>query len=398
MAPYPKKGSLVTVLSIDGGGIRGIIPATFLEFLESKLQELDGPDSRIADYFDIVAGTSTGGLLATMVAAPNEEKRPMYAAKDIVNFYLTECPSLFPGCHRHNLLKTIKNLFGPKYNGRYLRSLLRTLLRDLTIKDTLTHLVIPAFDIKRLQPVIFTTTDAKLKAYKNAKLSDICIGTSAAPTFLPAHYFETQDEKGNITTYDLIDGGVAANNPTGIAISHITSGILAGDSEYVKMDPLDSSKILVLSLGTGIPKEAEKYNAEEAAKWGLLGWVYKRGNTPLLDVFGDASSDMVDIHVSTLFQSLHTQKNYLRIQDDTLCGDESSLDIATPKNLEALVEVAKQRLKKRMSRVNLETGSFEELKEEGTNEEALISFAKQLSAERKLRTANIETLTTLVIN
>lgn len=80
------------------------------------------------------------------------------------------------------------------------------------------------------------------------------------------------------------------------------------------MDPLDSSKILVLSLGTGIPKEAEKYNAEAAAKWGLLGWVYKRGNTPLLDVFGDASSDMVDIHVSTLFQSLHTQKNYLRIQ------------------------------------------------------------------------------------
>ncbi|EYU39404.1 hypothetical protein ABFS82_11G089000 [Erythranthe guttata] len=396
MAPDPKKGSIVTVLSIDGGGIRGIIPATFLTFLESKLQELDGPNSRLVDYFDIIAGTSTGGLLATMITAPNKENRPMYTAEEIVDFYLEHCPCLFPGCERHNVVKTIKNLFGPKYNGKYLRTLLRELLSELRIKDTLTNVVIPAFDIKRLQPVIFTTTDAKEKAYKNAKLSDICISTSAAPTFLPAHYFETEDERGNVTTYDLIDGGVAANNPTLIAISHISSGILAGDSEYVNMEPLDSSKILVLSLGTGIAKQEERYNAESAARWGLFGWVYKKGNTPLMDVFGDASSDMVDIHVSTLFQSLHTKKNYLRIQDDTLSGDESSLDMATPENLRALADVAKQRLKKRMSRVNLETGEFEEVEEEGTNEEALIRFAKLLSDERKLREEG-ETHRTIVI-
>ncbi|KAK6152716.1 hypothetical protein DH2020_012355 [Rehmannia glutinosa] len=397
MAPDPKKGSLVTVLSIDGGGVRGIIPATILAFLESKLQELDGPNSRLADYFDIVAGTSTGGLLATMITAPNQEDRPLYAAKEIVDFYLEHCPSLFPGCNRHNLLKTLKNLFGPKYNGKYLRTLLRELLCDLTIKDALTNLVIPAFDIKHLQPVIFTTKDAKENTYRNAKLSDICIGTSAAPTFLPAHYFETKDEQGNVTTYDLIDGGVAANNPTLIAISHISSGILAGDSEYVPMEPLDGNKMLVLSLGTGIAKQDEKYNAEAAAKWGLFGWVYKKGDTPLLDVFGDASSDMVDIHVSTFFQSLHTKKNYLRIQDDTLCGDESSLDIATLENLQALVEVAKQRIKKPMSRVNLETGQFEEVEGEGTNEEALIRFAKLLSEERKLRQTDL-TERTLVID
>ncbi|KAK6128671.1 hypothetical protein DH2020_037583 [Rehmannia glutinosa] len=336
MAPDPKKGSLVTVLSIDGGGVRGIIPATILAFLESKLQELDGPNSRLADYFDIVAGTSTGGLLATMITAPNQEDRPLYAAKEIVDFYLEHCPSLFPGCKL-----------------------------------------------------------AKETTYRNAKLSDICIGTSAAPTFLPAHYFETEDEQGNITTYDLIDGGVAANNP--VAISHISSGILAGDSEYVPMEPLDGNKMLVLSLGTGIAKQDEKYNAEAAAKWGLFGWVYKKGDTPLLDVFGDASSDMVDIHVSTFFQSLHTKKNYLRIQDDTLCGDESSLDIATLENLQALVEVAKQRIKKPMSRVNLETGQFEEVEGEGTNEEALIRFAKLLSEERKLRQTDV-TERTLVID
>ncbi|KAG6418165.1 hypothetical protein SASPL_120365 [Salvia splendens] len=397
MTPDPKKGSLVTILSIDGGGIRGIIPATILQFLESKLQELDGADARVADYFDIVAGTSTGGLLATMITAPDHNKRPLYAAKDIIDFYLNQCPSFFPGCDRHNVLKTLKNLFGPKYNGRCLRTLLKEQLGDTTIKETLTNLVILAFDIKRLQPVIFTTKDAKEKAYRDAKLCDICIGTSAAPTFLPAHYFETVDEAGNTTTYDLIDGGVAANNPTLIAISQISNGILAGDSDYAEMSALDGSKVLVLSLGTGIPKQAEKYSAEAAAGWGLLGWVYKWGNTPLMDVFGDASSDMVDIHVSTLFQSLHTKKNYLRIQDDTLSGDQTSLDIATSSNLQELVGVAQRRLKMPMSRVDLETGQFEEVEGEGTNEEALIRFAKQLSAERKLRELG-ETHTTLVIH
>lgn len=78
-------------------------------------------------------------------------------------------------------------------------------------------------------------------------------------------------------------------------------------------------------------------------------------------------------------------------------GDEASLDVATPENLQALKEVARQRLKKRMSRVNLETGQFEEVEGEGSNEEALIRLAKQLSAERKLREAG-ETHTTLVIH
>ena len=53
----------------------------------------------------------------------------------------------------------------------------------------------------------------KKNELKNARLADICLGTSAAPTYLPAHYFETTDSKGNTRNYDLIDGGVAANNP-----------------------------------------------------------------------------------------------------------------------------------------------------------------------------------------
>ncbi|KAF7139260.1 hypothetical protein RHSIM_Rhsim07G0230200 [Rhododendron simsii] len=91
----PTYGKLITVLSIDGGGIRGVIPGTILNFLESELQKLDGEDARIADYFDVIAGTSTGGLVTAMLTAPNENNCPVFATKDIKDFYLDNFPKIF---------------------------------------------------------------------------------------------------------------------------------------------------------------------------------------------------------------------------------------------------------------------------------------------------------------
>ncbi|KAA8537722.1 hypothetical protein F0562_027288 [Nyssa sinensis] len=92
----PTYGNLITILSINGGGIRGIIPGTILSFLECELQKVDGEDARIADYFNVIAGTSTGGLVTAMLTAPNEKNRPLFAAKDIKDFYLDNSPKIFP--------------------------------------------------------------------------------------------------------------------------------------------------------------------------------------------------------------------------------------------------------------------------------------------------------------
>ncbi|XP_075483226.1 patatin-like protein 2 isoform X2 [Primulina tabacum] len=385
IATAQTKGTTVTILSIDGGGIRGIIPGTVLAFLESKLQELDGPNARVADYFDVIAGTSTGGLVATMITAPDKDNRPIFAARNITSFYLEHGPKIFPDSV---FVSKVTNLIGgPKYDGKYLRSLVEGLLGNLTIIQTLTNVVIPTFDLKRLQPVVFTTKDGKSNVSKNALLSDVCLGTSAAPTFLPPHYFEIKDSNRSIRTFDLIDGGVAANNPTLMAMTHISKEILMNNFDLVDMQPLDSNRMLVLSLGTGIAQLEEKYNAKDAANWGLLAWVYNNGATPLIDAFGDASSDMVDIHVSTVFQSLQNEQNYLRIQEDKLAGDASSLDISTIKNLQSLVQIGDSLLKKPVSRVNLETGKPEAVPGEGTNEEALVRFAKFLSEEKKFRSS-----------
>ncbi|XP_022149527.1 patatin-like protein 3 [Momordica charantia] len=385
-----RKGKMVTILSIDGGGIRGIIPGTILAFLESKLQELDGPEVRIANYFDIIAGTSTGGLVTTMLTAPNKDtNKPLYAAKDLVNFYLQHAPKIFP--QRNHLFSSVVNLFGqvmgPKYDGKYLRSLVKELLGDMTLKQTLTNVVIPAFDIKLLQPVVFSSIEATWDELKNPKLIDVCISTSAAPTYLPTHEFQTKDSKGKTQTFNMVDGGVAANNPTLTAITHAMKEINLSRrrSELLKIKPMETKRMLILSLGTGLAKNVGKYSASKAAKWGMLDWIYDGGATPIVDIFSDASADMVDYHISSFFQSSNSKENYLRIQEDDLIGEVASVDIATMENLKKLTEVGKDLLKKPLSRINLETGEHEPADEDITNEEALTEFAKMLSQERKLR-------------
>ncbi|XP_066396253.1 patatin-like protein 2 [Miscanthus floridulus] len=213
----PTYGNLVTILSIDGGGIRGIIPAVVLTFLESELQKLDGEEARLADYFDVIAGTSTGGLVTSMLVAPNNTNRPLFEAKDIQAFYMKHAPKIFPQQRGPfgRIMRIFRSLSGPSYDGKYLHEVVRKKLGITRLHETLTDVVIPTFDIKRLQPIIFSSYEVKNEKYStmDALLSDICISTSAAPTYLPAHYFKTEDFHGNTKEFHLIDGGVAANNP-----------------------------------------------------------------------------------------------------------------------------------------------------------------------------------------
>ncbi|KHN12766.1 Patatin-3-Kuras 1 [Glycine soja] len=296
----PTYGNLVTILSIDGGGIRGIIPATIIDFLESQLQELDGPEARLADYFDVISGTSTGGLVTAMITAPDNNNRPLFAAKDIKPFYMDHCPKIFP---QHS--------------------------------------------------------------------------TSAAPTYLPAHNFNNHDSKGNVHEFNLIDGGVCANNPTLVAMNEVTKQIIKQNSDFFPIKPMEYGRFLIISIGTGTSKTEEKFNAQMAAKWGLLDWLTQSGSNPLIDVFSQSSADMVDFHLSAVTQALNSQDNYLRIQDDTLTGTDSSVDIATKENLEKLYQIGENLLKKPVSRVNLENGLFQPLKNGETNEHALKRLAKK---------------------
>ncbi|RIA04420.1 hypothetical protein BRARA_K01281 [Brassica rapa] len=389
-------GSLVTILSLDGGGIRGTISGVILACLEKQLQEIDGEDVRLADYFDVVAGTSTGGLITAMLTVPDATGRPHFAAKDIVPFYLEHCPKIFPQPEGVAALlpKLPKLLSGPKYDGKYLRNLLSNLLGETKLHQTITNVVIPTFDMKKLQPTIFSSYQALFDPSLDVKLSDICIGTSAAPTFFPPHYFSNKDSQGKTSEFHLVDGGVTASNPTLVAMTAVTKQIVKNNPDMGKLKPLGYDKFLVISIGTGSTKKVEKYSAKKAAKWGIISWLYDDGSTPILDITMESSRDMIHFHSSVLFKALQSEDKYLRIDvraltythhvadslndviayDDTLDNDAGSTDVATKSNLENLVKIGEKVLKNRVVHMNIDTGAYEPIPENVTNEEELKRF------------------------
>nr|VDD47809.1 unnamed protein product [Brassica oleracea] len=413
----PSRGSLVTILSLDGGGVRGIMVGVILAYLEEQLQfnykipffwlyfraiqytlyivqlcryiykALDGEDMRLADYFDVVAGTSTGGLMTAMLTVPDETGRPRFSAKDIVPFYLQHSPKIFPqpGGLAALLPKLPKLLSGPKYDGVYLRNLLNNLLGETRLHQTVTNVVIPTFDMKKLQPTIFSSYQALVDPSLDVKISDICIGTSAAPTYFPPHYFQNEDIQGKTSEFHLVDGGVTANNPTLLAMTAVTKQIVNDNPDMGELKPLGYNKFLVVSIGTGSAQKEKKYSARKAAKWGIISWLYDNGSTPILDITMESSRDIVDFHSSVVFKARQSEDKYLRIDDDTLKGDASSMDLATKSNLENLVTIGEKMLKNRVVQMNIDTGVYEPVPGDVTNDQELKRFAKILSDERKLR-------------
>ncbi|XP_057763124.1 patatin-like protein 2 [Arachis stenosperma] len=294
--PPPSVGKLLTVLSIDGGGIKGLIPAVVLQFLEGELKKLDGEQARIADYFDVVAGTSTGGLIAAMLSAPDanaNNPRPKYNTDDIKNFYIDDGPKIFPP-------NAPTPNSGPIYDGKYLHKILKEELGSIRLVQALTNLVIPTFDVLRLRPTIFSKYKAQEDEFKylNGLLSDISISTSAAPVYLPAHCFTSED--GN-TEFNMIDGGAAAGNPVLVALSELGQEKMKHPELYPMMDRADDcalselgqekmkhpelypmmdraddcSNILLLSLGCGVqpPVAAPGWTVDTVNQWNLIGWM-----------------------------------------------------------------------------------------------------------------------------
>jgi patatin-like phospholipase/acyl hydrolase len=234
------------ILSIDGGGIRGVFPAAVLAALERRYT---GGDS-IASCFDLVAGTSTGGILALGLGAG-------FAAAELLDLYVTRGWEIFPPLADAPFGGIRAWLRDKKHYARYLydRSALERLLTDKLgdriFGDSSVRLCIPAFDGRHSEVFVFKTPhhpDYKMDRFE--RMVTVGLATAAAPT-----YFRPLEHGG----YTLVDGGVWANNPIMLAV---IEALICFD---IGRDQID-----VLSLGCGDDKYV--VSQPEITKGGLWHW------------------------------------------------------------------------------------------------------------------------------
>jgi len=222
------------ILALDGGGLKGLFSAAVLAQLETDLK------INIVDHFDLIAGTSTGGIVALGLSIG---MRP----KEIVAFYSEHGPRIFPHANRPHWVRRIR---GPRYNPAPLRAALRDVFGDRLLADAQKRLVIPSYDIGENAVHLFRTPhSSRLNRDFRVSMVDIALATTAAPTYLPAH---------RLGHSRLIDGGVWANNPTMVAVTE------AGGELRLPL-----SSVRVLSLGTTSETKAPSAGLDRG---GLIAW------------------------------------------------------------------------------------------------------------------------------
>lgn len=313
------KQKLTRILSIDGGGIRGIIPGQILVILEEKLKAKTGnPEARIADYFDLIAGTSTGGILTCAYLTPDKESpaRPKFDAQQVVDLYLKNGGDIFSISLGHKL-RTMGGVLDEKYPESGLEKALEKYFGDTKLSELLKPCLVTSYDIKRRQGHFFTQHDAIKRKGWDYLVKDVARATSAAPT-----YFQCSDIKSvTDVSYPLIDGGVFVNNPTLCAFAEVYN-------EY-KTAP---DKMAILSLGTGYSRK--EYDYDKAKDWGMVQWV-----KPLIDIMMSGVADVVDYQLRQMFEAVGVPNQYLRINTEMPIDVNPDMDDASPKNLQALKEL-----------------------------------------------------------
>lgn len=303
----------ITILSIDGGGIRGIIPAIIL----NELEKISGKP--ISQLFDLIAGTSTGGILSLALSKPKsvEDLSPAYTAAELINLYEKEGSKIFSS----NILHTIVaagNLLEEKYPANGVEYVLKNYFGDTKLSESLVPVIITAYETERRISWFFKSSKAKLDPSYNFLMRDVARSTSAAPTYFEPHKINVA---GPAEYYSFIDGGVYANNPAMCAFV-----------EAKTMFP-EAEKMILVSLGTGTQSKQLKY--DDLKGWGLAKWAQ-----PILNVVFDGVDTTIDYQLKQLF-GVANFGSYYRFQP-RLDGLNEAMDKADFENVRALKLLAER--------------------------------------------------------
>ncbi|NNF33725.1 MAG: hypothetical protein HKN68_06435 [Saprospiraceae bacterium] len=310
----------VFILSIDGGGIRGVIPAFVLDNLYHRLNKINR-GKYLYQHFDLIAGTSTGGLLALAMASPLLQKgktaTPKYGTEALIKLYTEIGINIFSRAGRPWLRK-LSVLFHHKYTNQYLKSLMEELYGNATMSQALRPLVITAFDAKRMSPFVFSSHTRS--PYGDFFIKDAARATSAAPVYFPPA--RVKSIGGHEKAFHLIDGGVVANNPSLLALK-----------EAKKLYP-NAKNYIILSIGTGY--SISGYTVDEMNKWGVAQWMSPSRHVPLLNIMMTGQAENINYTLSSFPEVKYIRWN---IEIDPA---EGSLDNIKEQNLQYLQTKARQ--------------------------------------------------------
>jgi patatin-like phospholipase/acyl hydrolase len=302
------------ILSIDGGGIRGILPAAILAHLEKLAQKESGnPRLRIAHLFDLLAGTSAGGILTALYLAPCEDDKsqPRYTAQQVLDFYCQLGPMIFRKPLGY-LLRSAGGLLRSRYNEQALYEFSREIIGDSYVSEVMKDCLVTAYDLSSRKALLFGKhATVKYGNMADYKLCDIACATSAAPSyFIPAKIPARDGGERH-----LADGGVYANNPSMCALVEAFK-IWPGK-------PLE--KMTMLSVGCG--KVVRPYHHHKTRNFGYIHWL-----NPILDILMSSVAETTDYQVMQMFQISGVPGNYTRIEPPMLNAD-SRIDNANDKNI-----------------------------------------------------------------
>ncbi len=305
------------ILSIDGGGVRGIIPAVVLADIEQRTGK------PISELFDLVTGTSVGGMLALGLAVPDPHGKPKYSAKELGEVVKRDMPTIFK---RPFLMKLpFGQYLYRRYSERGMESVLENYFGDARLSDALTNVLITSYEIENRSPEFFRKPHSRkgevqdpLKPkhdgtppHKNIYMKEAARATSAAPTYFVPKKIDS------LPGYAFIDGGVFANNPAMCAFAE-AKALFAGEDEF-----------LIVSLGTGATHAP--IAADAAVKWGHIGWA-----RTMFDIMMDGSSDTVDYQLRQVVPPVDGRKRYFRFQAQLDGFGTEKLDNIDPFNLDKL--------------------------------------------------------------
>lgn len=307
------------ILSIDGGGIRGIIPAFLLAEIERRTQK------PIFSLFDLIAGTSSGGILALGLTKPqlssvdvsDESPQAEYTAEELLQLFLEYGVEIFYEPLFERLLGPLEDIFlQPKYPSKSKEEILSQYFGVARIENNLKEVFVPSYDIEQRIPVFFTNKIEKQelesknfhKLCSGFSLLDAALATSATPTYFAPHRVVNSQNSGSI--YTLIDGGVFANNPAHLALLEAQIS-----SKRKAQKILNTEDVLLVSLGTGSLTSVYPY--KEVKNWGLLQW-----GRPLLNIVFDGGSEVVSGELERLFEPSDKEAKSFYYRFQTLLDEE----------------------------------------------------------------------------